>query len=352
MLVACQQFLFLGDQFRWIENRVHRLNQGDDDGIAKEIVGADIVQQAIHLLGHTDYITDADILRGAARFIRRAQSEYKVSPIIVVSPANDVYKTYAVCADVKLRLRKMRLQTGRYCRLNDPLEETPAVSSGISEATVLQLISRRDKVGFLRYASTIISQGTKSPDSDAYMAHLHHRLLDISFACLRNHGISVDAVFNTDALRGMDAQAESSGYEMLHFAQMLFERICLLLSDASMQGDSVEMAKQYIRAHYTENIDRDAVAAAACVAPNYLSKIFRSKTDMNLREYINTLRIRKAEELMFTTSRPITEIVMDVGFDNISYFSTVFRKAVEVSPAEWRASYAGGKPEEALEGDQ
>ena len=55
---------------------------------------------------------------------------------------------------------------------------------------------------------------------------------------------------------------------------------------------------------------------------------------------------------MFTTSRPITEIVMDVGFDNISYFSTVFRKAVEVSPAEWRASYAGGKPEEALEGDQ
>ena len=57
---------------------------------------------------------------------------------------------------------------------------------------------------------------------------------------------------------------------------------------------------------------------------------------MNLREYINQLRIEEAKRLLLSTSMSISEIASYVGYFNISYFSTVFHKLVGVSPFDWR----------------
>ena len=57
---------------------------------------------------------------------------------------------------------------------------------------------------------------------------------------------------------------------------------------------------------------------------------------MNLREYINQLRIEEAKRLLISTSMSISEIASYVGYYNISYFSTVFHKLVGVSPFDWR----------------
>ena len=100
--------------------------------------------------------------------------------------------------------------------------------------------------------------------------------------------------------------------------------------------------KRYIMNHYKEDIDRNDVAAVAYITPNYLSKRFRAEMGMSLREYINHLRIEEAKRLLLSTNATISEVASAVGYDNISYFSTVFRKICGMSPLEW----CGGKREE------
>lgn len=57
---------------------------------------------------------------------------------------------------------------------------------------------------------------------------------------------------------------------------------------------------------------------------------------------INHLRIEEAKRLLLSTNATISEVASAVGYDNISYFSTVFRKICGMSPLEW----CGGKREE------
>lgn len=66
---------------------------------------------------------------------------------------------------------------------------------------------------------------------------------------------------------------------------------------------------------------------------------------MNLREYINTIRIEEAKRLLLTTNHSVSDVAGMVGYDNISYFSTVFRKYAGMSPIDWRSSAQPGKEE-------
>ena len=98
-----------------------------------------------------------------------------------------------------------------------------------------------------------------------------------------------------------------------------------------------KVVKDYMREHYNEEIRRDDMASLVYVTPNYLSKLFNEENGMSMREYLNDVRIEEAKKLILTTSMSISEIACSVGMDNISYFSTVFRKLCGCSPIEWKA---------------
>lgn len=131
----------------------------------------------------------------------------------------------------------------------------------------------------------------------------------------------------------------------MNFAVHLYDHAVNRLQGMADSENVIGKVKRYISVHYRENIDRDSVAAIAFVTPNYLSKRFRSEVGMNMREYINQLRVREAKRLLVSTNFSISKIASDIGFDNISYFSTVFRKQCGVSPAEWRNRKGGGADE-------
>ena len=98
--------------------------------------------------------------------------------------------------------------------------------------------------------------------------------------------------------------------------------------------------KEYIDKHYSSNIGRDEIAAAVCIAPSYLSKQFREETGQSLREYINSKRIDAAKQLMSTTKLNLTDIALQVGFENIPYFfivvcfASIVKKQISVYGAQ------------------
>lgn len=95
--------------------------------------------------------------------------------------------------------------------------------------------------------------------------------------------------------------------------------------------------KQYIRQNYMNCITLREIGAATQYNPDYAGKLFRRETGMTVSEYVNHVRIQKAQALLLDESIPVSEIAEKCGFQSVNYFSSVTRKNTGKSPRELRA---------------
>ena len=85
-------------------------------------------------------------------------------------------------------------------------------------------------------------------------------------------------------------------------------------------------------------ISRDTIADVFFLTPEYLAKVYKRQTGHNLKDYIIGYRIEMAKQLLADDIKSISDISAEVGFDNFSYFSTVFKKYTGITPGEYRRS--------------
>ena len=92
----------------------------------------------------------------------------------------------------------------------------------------------------------------------------------------------------------------------------------------------------YCYDHFTEDISLHTLAEALHVSHYYISHIFNENLRIGFRDYINSLRIEKACELLKGSDSSITDIAFAVGFNSIRTFNRSFRKAVKLSPSQYQ----------------
>ena len=92
----------------------------------------------------------------------------------------------------------------------------------------------------------------------------------------------------------------------------------------------------YIREHFTEEIDKDALAAMDGLGGTQYHAVFKQVMGRTPAAYITLLRMMKARELLLDLDMPIGEVSRECGYDDPLYFSRVFRRTVGVSPSEYR----------------
>lgn len=100
-------------------------------------------------------------------------------------------------------------------------------------------------------------------------------------------------------------------------------------------------AISYLERHYTEPVTLEEIAAAAHMSSRTLLRAFSQTLAITPMQYLSRVRIRRAEELLQTTSASITEIAALVGMDDSNYFTRLFKKWNGVSPRAWRQRDAG-----------
>lgn len=99
----------------------------------------------------------------------------------------------------------------------------------------------------------------------------------------------------------------------------------------------VQRAKKYMKEHFSnKEFTLEYLANYLQVSPVYLSRIFKQELGTTFVSYLTKLRIKKAINLLNTTSLKINEIAEQVGYDSQHYFSTAFKKVVGVSPNQYR----------------
>ncbi|MBQ1366656.1 MAG: helix-turn-helix domain-containing protein [Firmicutes bacterium] len=100
--------------------------------------------------------------------------------------------------------------------------------------------------------------------------------------------------------------------------------------------ERIQEVTRYLYDHQAEEITLPQLASHFAVSPSHLSRTFKDVTGFRLREYLIHLRIQRACDLLLSTTLSVTEIADRCGFNDSNYFGDAFRKAIGVSPRDYR----------------
>lgn len=100
-------------------------------------------------------------------------------------------------------------------------------------------------------------------------------------------------------------------------------------------------ALAYMEENYGSSITLTDVADHVGLSPEYLSRLFKEDTGMKFVVYLNNLRLKYALSLLKNTNLKVYEVAEKVGYSNLSYFSTVFKKNFGQNPFEYKNSMSG-----------
>ena len=98
----------------------------------------------------------------------------------------------------------------------------------------------------------------------------------------------------------------------------------------------VAWVKDYIDKNYSGVCSVEEMAEGLRLSPNYLRSLFKAGTGQTILEYLTDFRLQKACEHLKDKTQKVKDISLQVGYENVSYFSQVFVKRYGVTPNEYR----------------
>ncbi len=98
----------------------------------------------------------------------------------------------------------------------------------------------------------------------------------------------------------------------------------------------VEKAKAYMDMNYQKDLSLDDVSREYNISPYYFSRMFREENGQSFIDYLTSVRMEKAKELLTDSELSMKEIGVMVGYSDPNYFSRSFKKNIGVTPTEYR----------------
>ncbi|HSB23831.1 MAG TPA: helix-turn-helix domain-containing protein, partial [Burkholderiaceae bacterium] len=101
----------------------------------------------------------------------------------------------------------------------------------------------------------------------------------------------------------------------------------------------IASCQAWIAEHYDEANPVTAMVRLSGLAERSFKRRFRRATGMPPLEYVHALRIEEAKHMLETGEQPIEAIANEVGYEDAAFFSRLFRRKVNLSPAQYRKRF-------------
>ena len=144
-----------------------------------------------------------------------------------------------------------------------------------------------------------------------------------------------------------ECETKARAYEILvrsHILRiigLLYRDNILYDGEEAFATDAVQKilpALTHINSNYQEDIRLEDMSSLLGFDRSYFCRIFKLATGATFTEYLNFVRICKAEKLLATTNETVLDISADVGFSSVSYFNRIFKKYKNSSPSKYRSA--------------
>ncbi len=171
-----------------------------------------------------------------------------------------------------------------------------------------------------------------------------------------DHGLS----FSTSAIMKVYSTIDTIAKEQNRFVQFL--KVMYVLYELSISDDAkvlasssfahtersteshrVQKVKQYINDHYADPLKLADLADLVGMSPVAFSRFFRQRTNRTLSDYIVDIRLGYAARMLVDSTKNISEICYECGFNNLSNFNRTFKAKRNYTPRDFRAMFKKNK---------
>ncbi|MDR3192183.1 MAG: helix-turn-helix domain-containing protein [Treponema sp.] len=143
----------------------------------------------------------------------------------------------------------------------------------------------------------------------------------------------------------MELREHSDGYRVM-VSSFMRELIVLLIrsyrgKECSPPGFGADFTQlvNYVKDNYRRQLDMNALTGISGMSKSHVLRSFKQYLGCPPFRYINRLRLSAAADELVQTDKSITEIALDLGFNDSNYFTRSFRKYLGLSPREYRYRY-------------
>ena len=123
---------------------------------------------------------------------------------------------------------------------------------------------------------------------------------------------------------------------LLQFILEMWERGFVIENDKSGRNTIEKEMISYIQQNFMEKISLKEFSEQFHLSEKYISRYFKEHFHITLSQYVTYLRLEHAKQLLQDTDIPVTDVAMQSGYQNVSYFIRSFQKAYAVSPLKYR----------------
>ena len=123
---------------------------------------------------------------------------------------------------------------------------------------------------------------------------------------------------------------------LLQFILEMWKKGFVIENDTSGRNTVEKEMVSYIQQNFTGKISLREFGEQFHLSEKYISRYFKEHFHITLSQYVTYLRLEHAKQLLQDTDIPVTDVAMQSGYKNVSYFIRSFQKAYAVSPLKYR----------------
>ena len=126
---------------------------------------------------------------------------------------------------------------------------------------------------------------------------------------------------------------------LLQFILKLWKKGFIVENDTSGKNTVEKEMVSYIQQNFTGKILLKEFGKQFHLSEKYISRYFKEHFHITISQYVTYLRLEHAKQLLQDTDIPVTEVAMQSGYQNVSYFIRSFKKTYGISPLKYRNKY-------------
>lgn len=171
-------------------------------------------------------------------------------------------------------------------------------------------------------------------------------ILNVRFSVLgflKKLGCEAGDLENHDTEEVLEERARSMERAVKYAEEIIKKAVMLRDENSGNKNRSIlKAAIEYIDTHYMEEtLSLNTAAQVANISANHFSALFSQNKGQTFIEYLTSLRMRHARELLRCTDKRSSEIASKVGYKDAHYFSYLFKKTQGMTPSEYRKAGEG-----------
>jgi len=213
------------------------------------------------------------------------------------------------------------------------------------ESEILKAIENGDTDG-LQILSNLSYEQVNIPSRNKYdplrdAKNLTITLNSVSTRAAIRGGLNVHLAHSISTKYAIEIEGQKTVEDVFHLTGKLVREYAQAVRDYSLSKYTplVKEALIIIRKNITQQISLNEISETLNTSKEHLSRVFKKEIGKNITDYINELKIKESLILIKSKKYSISQIAYMFGFSSSSYYSTVFKKVMGVSPKLHLLSY-------------